>query len=613
MSTKFIKNYSGKKIWKVLNHDINEIQRIAEMYNITIPTAMFLKSRSLINDFNFIKNPKYEYLPDANLIPGTAQAAERILKACQKGENILLFSDYDVDGITSASILFYAINAVKEIMQSTSGSITIKQPHRLREGYGINRSLLNTVNQIKPSIVITLDCGIRDPENILFQIQKKEIDVIVVDHHITEGEELPNVFAIVSPMLSTSQYPYKFLSAGAITLRLVQLLFKSISKLYPKEKEKLLKLFDQMLPLAALSICCDIVPLLGDNFLLAKKGINFINKNLKQCLPGLQALLNVAGIIDDSLNFTRNLSEKELLFYLGPRINAASRIEHAQKAIQLFLTQDMNTARLIANNLNKLNSQRKDIQDDILNEALQILQNLNLQDKYIITLYNEKWHKGIIGIIASKIVELTYRPTIVLTNDSDGLCTGSGRSTPDVSFQDLLSLLNKKYPNLLHKYGGHKFACGLKIYKSDIEFFDKAINDIAFQLYPKEILTPQVKADGLLPLALLHKNFKTVAYEFKELGPYGPEYDSPLFYTPNVKILNLYEKKYNALFFDVIENDTFALPAIAYELPNKQEFCNTTEPIDILFQIEIKDKPYLKIVDWRAPYNSSIKVQLINE
>ncbi len=437
-----------EKKWNILpNGNTKTLVEIQNQLNVDRHIALLLKHRSILS-FQEAKNffrPELSSLHDPFLMKGMKKAIDRIELAILNKEKILIYGDYDVDGTTAVSLVF-------SFFQELHKEIEYYIPDRYREGYGISTQGIDYASENKFALIIALDCGIKAIDKVAYA-NSKNINFIICDHHLP-GTEVPNALAILDPKQNDCPYPYKELSGAGIGFKLIQAYcrFKNI------DEETCFTYLD----LVATSIAADIVPITGENRILSTFGLERINKNAR---PGIKALFD--------LNKSKHaVTINTLVFIVGPRINAAGRIEHGSKTVDLLVSKDDSEEEAFEiAQINETTNQRHDLdQGNTTNEALEILENdpITPLKRKTTVLFNPDWHKGVIGIVASRLIEKYYRPTIILT-ESDGKIIGCARSVKD---SDVYSAIDQ-CSDLLEQFGGHKFAAGLTMKKENIAAFQE--------------------------------------------------------------------------------------------------------------------------------------------
>ncbi|MCX7837740.1 MAG: single-stranded-DNA-specific exonuclease RecJ [candidate division WOR-3 bacterium] len=417
----------------ILNNLSEEWEKIKGEFKLPLPIIKILWQRGYQKkeDIENFLNPKAKDLFLPSLLPDIEKAVERIEDAIKKHEKILIFGDYDVDGITATALLFSTLRKI-------GAYVNFYIPHREKEGYGLSDTAILYAKSHGYKVVITVDCGSNDFSLLNFA-KKLKLDIIVCDHHEVQ-EDFNNAFAFINPKRKDSKYPFRELAGVGVAFKLSWALLQTFNF----NKEDLIENLD----LVCLGTICDIVPLIGENRILAKLGINYLNKRKRL---GLNYLIKEAGLKNKEIN------SYDISFIIGPRLNASGRITHAEKAVKLLTTNNEEEASKLAEELERDNKKRQLIEEKILKEAKEILKKEEKDKKPIILLGKEGWHEGVIGICASKIVDEFYKPTI-LFSIGENYAKGSGRSIPYFPIFDVI----KANDNYLINFGGHKDDCGLR-------------------------------------------------------------------------------------------------------------------------------------------------------
>jgi single-stranded-DNA-specific exonuclease len=494
----------AQKIWKIKEANITLQKKLAKECGITPVTAQLLINRNITNPEeadSFLK-ADLTYLHDSSLLKDMDKAVRRIKKALSRGEKIMVYGDYDVDGISAVALL-------KRVLQDMGGQIVSYIPNRIEEGYGLNKDAAKTAHRQKISLLITVDCGISGREEVEY-LKSLGIDAIITDHHRISGQSFPSkAHAVINPLQKDCPYPFKYLSGVAVAYKLAEALTSGT----PYDIE-------QHLDLVALGTVQDMVPQLGENRILTKYGLKEINDGDK---VGIRALMEAAGLKG------RKISAREIGYMLGPRINAAGRVSSAKIALRLLMTDSKEEAMELALALNKENRNRQRIERSILNEAINRVENeVNFKDEKVIVLDGDDWHPGVIGIVASRIAEKFNRPTIMISFDKDE-GKGSGRSIKNFHLFEALT----ECRNFLTDFGGHAAACGLKISRRNLDCFKSRFNSVASGLLEAQDFMPTVTIDMEIPLRLLQKKLIS---EFESLSPYGPGNPRPILSSRSLKI-----------------------------------------------------------------------------
>ncbi|MDP2921526.1 MAG: single-stranded-DNA-specific exonuclease RecJ [Candidatus Omnitrophota bacterium] len=492
------------KKWNVCKPDAASQKYLSETLLITPIISQLLVNRG-ISDINKIKaflNSSLAELYNPFLMEGMHEAVSRIKKALDKKEKILIHGDYDVDGVTSVTLLFLTL---KELGAEPLYYI----PDRLTEGYGLGSSGVEEAVRIKADLVITVDCGISSHEEIN-ELNKEGIDVIITDHH-EPPKILPEAYAIINPRQRACAYPDKNLSGVAIAFKLCQALGSELGNAG----------FWRHLDLVALGTVSDVAPVVGENRILVKEGLKLLRNGDSNI--GIKALIEVSGIRKE------RLGAFEIGFILGPRINAAGRLGSARTAIELLLASDSEKARELAKKLNEANQERQRIEKNTLKEAIsKIERDVNFKDHKVIVLHNEDWHTGVMGIVASRISDKFNRPAILIST-KDGIGRGSGRSIENFHLFEAL----ESCESFLKEYGGHQYACGLTILEENLSGFIKSINELASGSISAEDLTQSLNIDMDIRLGSI--DYK-MAEDMRRLEPFGEGNPEPIFCSRGIRL-----------------------------------------------------------------------------
>jgi len=479
-----------------------KVSQLAELINVPNLIAQLLLQRG-IETFEQAKKffrPQLHDLYDPFLMKDMDKAIDRLILALQKHERIMVYGDYDVDGTTSVSTVY-------SYFKKYTSNLEYYIPDRYKEGYGISKIGIDYAKEQGISLIIALDCGTRSIELIDYA-KTLGIDFIVCDHHLP-GDELPKAVALLNPKRKDCQYPYKEMSGCGIGFKLIQAY--AIANDLPIEDVY------KYLDLVAVSTCSDIVDIRDENRILVYYGLKKLNEN--PCI-GLQALLQSYQIKDE-------YEVADIVFGIGPKINAAGRIADAKSSVKLLIEEDFHQAMFLAKTLIENNTERKDIDNDITKEALEILErNHVLRHKKSTVLYSEKWHKGVIGIVASRLIETYYKPTIIFS-EVNGMLTGSARSIKNFDIHDAIGACG----DIVVQYGGHKYAAGLTIKKESFELFTERFEEIVSKNCTDELLTPEISYDTEIGFDDINGKFFTLLDQFK---PHGPGNMTPIFRTNQV-------------------------------------------------------------------------------
>jgi single-stranded-DNA-specific exonuclease len=479
-------------------------ESLSEAININSTLANLLVQRHIytFDEARRFFRPSLSDLHDPFLMQDMEKAVERLQEAIAENQKILVYGDYDVDGTTSVA-LFYGF------LREFSGAIEFYIPDRYKEGYGISEAGIDHAIAEKFDLIVSLDCGIK-AVNMIGKAVAAGIDFIVCDHHLP-GPKLPPAFAVLDPKRADCTYPFKELSGCGIGFKLLQAFCIknniSLERLYP------------YLDLVAVSIAADIVPIAGENRTLAHFGLKQLNS---QPRPGLQALIDLAG-------FRSEIDINNIVFGIGPRINASGRISHAKTAVKLLLSKDIAEATSIADIINDKNTERRNFDTNITREALEMIEQDSNPTAKATVLFKKDWHKGVIGIVASRCIDMYYRPTIILTESNDK-ATGSARSVAGFDIYEAIS----ECSDLLLQYGGHMYAAGLTMELSKIAEFQRRFEEVVASRIQPEQLIPQIEIDQILQLEQITPRFFNI---LKQMSPFGPQNMPPVFMTENVKAI----------------------------------------------------------------------------
>jgi len=504
-----------EKRWIIKEQASEEVTtQLSKELNINKVLANLLVQRG-ITSFEEAKSffrPSLEDLHNPFLMLNMDKAITRINQAIDNNENILVYGDYDVDGTTSVALVY---SFLKQIYQNVDYYI----PDRYKEGYGISFQGIDHAYKNNETLVIALDCGIKAVDKIDYA-NSKNVDFIICDHHLP-GDKLPAAVAVLDPKQEACNYPYKELSGCGVGFKLMQAF--AIDRDIPFEK------LEPCLDLVAISIAADIVEIKGENRILAYYGLKKLNDNPR---PGIESILKYSNIVrhyDEELGknvFEKELSISDLVFTIAPRINAAGRIASGKKSVELLNCKQAKGAEDIASEIDKNNKERRALDKDITDHALDIIaKNSFLQKSKSTVVYYNDWHKGVLGIVASRLTEVHYRPTIVLSL-IDGMYTGSARSVKGFDIYAAIDSCN----DLLENFGGHPFAAGLSIKKENIDEFVKRFEAYVAEHIETEMMTPEIMIDTELEVHQISDKFYNI---LKQFAPFGPGNMAPVFITKN--------------------------------------------------------------------------------
>lgn len=475
--------------------DLQKVKQLASELNVEELIATLLVQRG-IETFEQARSffrPSLNDLHDPYLMQDMDKAVARIEKAVAQGENILVFGDYDVDGTTAVSLM-------SSYLRSFYPNVATYIPDRYAEGYGVSFKGIDFADDNGCSLIIALDCGIKSIDKVLYA-KEKNIDFIICDHH-RPGDTLPDAVAVLDPKRQDCDYPYKELCGCGVGFKVIQALAQNrnqtITDLLP------------YLDLVATAIAADIVPITGENRVLAKFGLEVINANPR---PGIKALIQ--NIKKQTLTIT------DVVFVIAPRINAAGRIKHGNYAVELLTEFNLEQAAEFASQIEMFNADRKDLDKQITKEALEQIRIKEEDKRFTTVVYQEDWHKGVIGIVASRLTETYYRPTLVFTKSGDKLAA-SARSVKDFDVYNALEACS----DYLEQFGGHMYAAGLTLKEKDYENFKKHFEKVVSETIHPDLLVPEISIDAEMELQAIDPKFFRILKQFE---PFGPENMTPVF------------------------------------------------------------------------------------
>ena len=562
-----------EKRWKILKADESKVADLHQSLKINPALCRILAEREF-DTYDKTKEyfrPELNFLHDPFLMKDMDKAVQRILSAFEKKEKILVFGDYDVDGTTSVACMYKFLCKIHE-----PGLLDFYIPHRYREGYGVSKMGIDFAKENNFSLIISLDCGIKSVELIAYA-KSIGVDFIVCDHHLPD-EEIPVAVAILNPKQMDCNYPYKELCGCGVGFKLISALAQHLNI----DEEH----FFCYLDLVAVAIAADIVPITGENRILAYYGLEKINSSPN---PGIKALIFLGGI-------QKKLSINNVVFVIAPRVNAAGRMDDAKKAVQLFIEEDYNKALEYAEMLHSDNTDRKEADSSITSEALEIINNNEvLQNKKTTVVFRNHWHKGVVGIVASRLIETWYRPTVVLTQSGD-VAAGSARSVPGFNLYEAIHACRE----YLLGYGGHFAAAGLSLLPENIEAFTNKFEEVVSATIPDHLLIPEIIIDAEISFADITPNFYNIVCQME---PFGPENMRPVFIAKNVL-----DTGYSKIVKDehirfVVKQGKFSFTGIGFNLAAKFDLLK--KPFDLVFTIDENEwngntTLQIKVIDLRS-------------
>jgi len=538
------------------------VKQLMNSLNVPQPLAILMVQRGITSfeEAQSFFRPGLENLHDPFLMKNMNIAVDRISSAIYKNEKILIYGDYDVDGTTSVALMY-------AFFRNIYPNIDFYIPDRYTEGYGISSRGIDYAHENNCKLMITLDCGIKAVEKIKYA-NSMGLDVIICDHHLP-GETVPEATAVLDPKQEGCNYPYKDLSGCGVGFKLIQ----AYSRVNGIPFENLI----QYLDLVSVSIASDIVPLTGENRILAHFGLIQLNENPR---------MGVAKIIKDS-DIRKKITIEDIVFKIGPRINAAGRMESGNKAVELMVSEDGMLAEEMSREIGNCNRDRRSVDRNITTEALRMIsadqRHVNARTT---VLYNPEWHKGVIGIVASRLIETYYRPTVILTESND-FATGSARS---VAGYDLYQAI-ESCSDLLENFGGHMYAAGLTLKKENVPVFIERFEEAVKQTISDDQLVPQVIIDMELDFTDITEKFYSILEQFQ---PFGPENLAPVFMTGKVYDTGMGRVVGSSgehLKLDLCSESTgtVSIPAIAFGQGNRFPVIKEGRPIDICYSVEMNE------------------------
>ena len=579
-------------------YDKELVRKLSEEIGVDEIIATLLVERGIttFEEARCFFRPSLDQLHDPFTMKDMDRAIARINEAVRRRERILIYGDYDVDG-TSAVALVYSY------LQTFHRNLDFYIPDRDSEGYGISTKGIDYAKETGVKLIIALDCGIKAMEQVAYA-KSLGIDFIIGDHHLPDGDNIPEAVAVLDPKRVDCPYPYKELSGCGIGFKIVEAhqeqwlgvrLCDAADQLddVRREKRERLKLtLLKYLDLVAVSIASDIVPIMGENRVLAAYGLKVINTHPR---PGIEAILTYGHIErrteeemrsnpEDKLYFRKELNVSDLVFLVGPRINAAGRIRSAFDSVRLLLSDNPAQAGMLAEEINRYNTERKDLDSAATEEAKRRIESSpELKGKKSIVLFDPDWHKGVVGIVASRLVEAYYKPTIIFTQSADNLITGSARSIKEFDVHTAL----EQCADLLEHFGGHKCAAGVSVKPENFEKFKVRFEQVVEQTLSPESMMPEIEIDAELDFG------KHITPKFlrilKQFSPFGPENNVPVFVSHDLvdtgypRIVGTNHLKFSAT---SITSRSGFYPAIGFQLGSHYPRVKRGDPFTICYTLE---------------------------
>jgi len=552
-----------EKRWVVKEKgDTAVVRQLAGALGVSESLANLMAQRNIssADEAKSFFNPSLDYLHDPFLMKDMNVAVDRISTAVKKNERILVYGDYDVDGTTAVALMY-------SFLKDQYSNVEYYIPDRYKEGYGVSFQGLDFAYQNNCKLVITLDCGIKAVEKVKYA-RTKGLDVIICDHHYP-GVEIPKALAVLDPKQPSCSYPYKELSGCGVGFKLIH----AYSRVHGIPFSKI----SHYLDLVAVSIASDIVPITGENRVLAYFGLKRLNESPR---TGLREIIRESEV-------TKALTIEDVVFKIGPRINAAGRMETGSKAVDLLVSNDSRLATGISREINNFNIERRSVDRIITTEAMRMIaEDQRTVNSRTTVLYNPTWKKGVIGIVASRLIETYYRPTVILT-ESNGFATGSARSVQGYDLYQAIEACS----DLLESFGGHMYAAGLTLKKENIKPFMERFEQYVNSTITEEQLVPRIFIDTELSFSEINDEFFKTMSQFQ---PFGPENMSPVFVSRNVFDTGsgrMVGSSGEHLKLDLCQESTGqkSFSAIAFSQANHFEYIRGGNPFDICYSLEMNE------------------------
>lgn len=542
--------------------DAAVVKQLASSLSVPESLANLMAQRGITSasEAKAFFNPSLDYLHDPFLMKDMNIAVDRISTAVKKNEKILVYGDYDVDGTTAVALMY-------SFLKDQYSNVLYYIPDRYKEGYGVSYLGIDYAQANNCKVIITLDCGIKAVEKVKYA-RTKGLDVIICDHHYP-GDEIPKALAVLDPKQPGCSYPYKELSGCGVGFKLIQA--------YSRVHGIAFSAIYHYLDLVAVSIASDIVPITGENRVMAHFGLKQLNEAPR---TGLREIIRESEV-------TRALSIEDVVFKIGPRINAAGRMETGSKAVELLVSEDTALATGISKEINNFNIERRNVDRIITSEAMKMIsEDQRHVNSKTTVLFNPLWKKGVIGIVASRLIETYYRPTVILT-ESNGFATGSARSVQGYDLYQAIEACS----DLLESFGGHMFAAGLTLRKENIRPFIERFEQHVNNTISEDQLVPRIFIDTELSFSEINEDFFKVMNQFQ---PFGPENMSPVFISKNVFDTGagrMVGSSGEHLKLDLCQESSGAksYPAIAFSQANHFEYIKAGKPFDVCYSLEMNE------------------------
>lgn len=557
-----------EKRWTKINACNETIKKLSSQLKINPIICSILVQRGIatFEEAKRFFRPSLDYLHSPWLMKDMHKAVDRIIEAIQQKQKILIYGDYDVDGTTSVSSMYMFLSKLSQ-------HVSFYIPHRYKEGYGVSKAGIDFAIEHNFDLIITLDCGIKSIDLITYA-NSKGIEVIICDHHLPD-DDLPPAYAILNPKQKDCSYPFKELCGCGVGFKLMQ----AVSEKLDLTEETYLKYLD----LVATAIAADIVPIIDENRILMYFGLKRINSN--PC-AGIKALMDLSSVQTEMV-------VSSLVFVIAPRINAAGRMDDAAKAVNLFIQEDYDKAIELAKQLHVDNTERKEADSTITQEAFEMLCNdCDTSKRKTTVVYKESWHKGVVGIVASRLIDTYYKPTIVLTKSGEHIA-GSARSVTGFNLYEAIHAC-KDY---LINYGGHYAAAGLTLHPSNLERFKQKFEEVVSQTIDEQLLFPEIKIDASIHFENITPSFYQIIHQME---PFGPENMRPVFLSKNV-----FDTGYSKIVKEkhvrfCVKQGRFSFTGIGFNLADKYAEWDKKTPIDLVYTLELNE--------WNNQQNIQLKI-----
>ena len=564
-----------EKRWKILSAEENKVLALQQSLNVSFALCKILVQRG-IDTFDKARDyfrPQLSHLHDPFLMKDMNKAVARILSAINDHEKILVFGDYDVDGTTSVACMYRFLKKIY-----AEDQIAFYVPHRYREGYGVSKQGIDFAKQNGFTLIISLDCGIKSFDLISYA-RMLDLDFIVCDHHLPD-DQLPPAIAILNPKQSDCGYPYKELCGCGVGFKLITALCMRLG--LPEEE------YTSYLDLVVTAIGADIVPITGENRVLAFFGMHKLNTNPS---PGLKALIQLSGV-------EKKFSINNVVFIIAPRVNAAGRMDDAKKAVLMFIEDDYARALEYAEMLHSDNTDRKEADTNITEEACAMIEGDSIMiSRKTTVVFKSHWHKGVVGIVASRLIEKYYRPTVVLAKSGE-FVGGSARSVPGFNLYEAIHACRE----YLIGYGGHFAAAGMTMLPENVDAFSDKFEEIVASVIEPHLLIPEILIDAEIDFKNITRSFYNI---LTQMEPFGPENLRPVFITRNVHDTSWSKVVKELHIRFVLKQHNIVLTGIGFNMAHKFHLLQAKKPIDIVYTIDENE--------WNGETNIQLKVIDIRE